>query len=118
MRNDDWVKIADYIHDINFNEHNLAQVTVNGTSVCIAKVNDELKACAAKCPHASGVMAQGYINALGHIVCPLHRYCFNLVTGHNVSGEGYHLSTYEVLTNEDGIFIKKSKRKGFLSVMN
>ncbi|NJM52749.1 MAG: Rieske 2Fe-2S domain-containing protein [Blastocatellia bacterium] len=46
--------------------------------ICIALHNGELHACAAKCPHASGKMAEGHIDSLGNIVCPLHRYKFNL----------------------------------------
>ncbi|MCX6337228.1 MAG: hypothetical protein NT153_08110 [Bacteroidetes bacterium] len=50
-------------------------------------------------------MADGYIDATGQIVCPLHRYRFSLQNGRNTSGEGYYLKTYPIEHREDGIFI-------------
>jgi 3-phenylpropionate/trans-cinnamate dioxygenase ferredoxin subunit len=50
-------------------------------------------------------MANGTVDALGNIVCPLHRYKFSMVNGRNVSGEGYHLKTWKVEWREDGVWI-------------
>jgi len=100
-----WHKIADNITDISFSAEGLAQVDVAGKTVCIAYKNDRLHACTQKCPHAGGTMADGFIDALGNIVCPLHRYKFNLDTGRNISGEGYFLKTFPVEIREDGVFV-------------
>ena len=66
---------------------------------------EELYACAAKCPHAGGTLAEGYTDVLGNIVCPVHRYKFSLQNGRNSSGEGYYLKTWPVEKREDGIYI-------------
>ncbi len=58
-------------------------------------------------------MADGYIDAVGNIVCPLHHYKYNLQNGRNVSGEGYYLKTFPVEVREDGVFIKISDNKLF-----
>ncbi len=100
-----WYKIADVIEDIHFSRNNLAEVEVNGKVICIAKNNDSLFGCSQKCPHAGGIMAEGAIDIHGNIVCPLHRYRYNMKNGHNVSGEGYYLKTYPIETRADGIFI-------------
>ena len=50
-------------------------------------------------------MAQGYVDGLGNIVCPLHRYRFELNRGRNVSGEGYYLKVYQVEEREDGVYV-------------
>jgi 3-phenylpropionate/trans-cinnamate dioxygenase ferredoxin subunit len=50
-------------------------------------------------------MADGYLDALGNIVCPLHRYKFSVSNGRNTSGEGYFLKTFPVQLREDGVFI-------------
>ena len=71
----------------------------------VALNKENLHACAAKCPHAGGTMSNGYIDALGNIVCPLHRYKFSLENGRNISGEGYFLKTYPIEQRDDGIFI-------------
>jgi 3-phenylpropionate/trans-cinnamate dioxygenase ferredoxin subunit len=54
-------------------------------------------------------MANGQIDALGNIICPLHRYKFSLVNGRNVSGEGYHLKTWKVAWREDGVWVEDGK---------
>ena len=78
---------------------------VAGKQVCIAKVNDTLYACSSKCPHAGGTIADGFIDASNNIVCPVHRYKFNLQNGRNVSGEGFYLKIYPVDQREDGVYI-------------
>lgn len=100
-----WHKIAESITDIPFSPEGLAEITAGDKKICLALHKDELKACAAKCPHASGSLAHGYIDALGNIVCPLHRYRFSLDNGRNTSGEGYFLKTYRVEIREDGIYV-------------
>ena len=82
-------------------------------AVCVALAGDQLKACAAKCPHAGARMSEGYIDALGNIVCPLHRYKFSLSGGRNVSGEGYFLKIYRIEEREDGIFLGIEEKNGF-----
>jgi 3-phenylpropionate/trans-cinnamate dioxygenase ferredoxin subunit len=62
-------KIANNITDITFSKEGLAEIVVNGKSFCLAKHNDQLFACAAKCPHAGTPLTEGYIDPLGNIVC-------------------------------------------------
>jgi 3-phenylpropionate/trans-cinnamate dioxygenase ferredoxin subunit len=100
-----WYKIADSLAGLSFADNGLTTVQVNNKAVCLAMHKDELLACSHKCPHASGNMANGYIDALGNIVCPLHRYKFSLHNGRNVSGEGYYLKTFPVEIRNEGIFI-------------
>jgi nitrite reductase/ring-hydroxylating ferredoxin subunit len=69
-------------------------------------------ACAHKCPHAGGAMADGFVDALGNIVCPLHRYKFSLQNGRNTSGEGYYLKTHPVQLRENGVFVGIEEKKG------
>ena len=107
-----WKKIAESRDELFQGENNLAEVAIDGKSVCIGMHEEKLKACAAKCPHAGGKMATGYIDALGNIVCPLHRYKFSLENGRNVTGEGYFLKIYKVEEREDGIFIGIEEKKG------
>ncbi len=100
-----WYKLAESLQDFIFNDQGLAEYEVAGKKVCIAVKDGQPFACAHKCPHAGAPMAKGYVDALGNIVCPLHRYKFSLKNGRNVSGEGYYLKTFPVEIREDGIFI-------------
>lgn len=108
--NVEWTNIASSIAELHFSSNSLIEFEVKGKKICIALYENQLYACAAKCPHASGRMAEGFIDAVGNIVCPLHRYKFKLNNGFNSSGEGYYLKTYPIKITEEGIFvgIKKS----------
>jgi nitrite reductase/ring-hydroxylating ferredoxin subunit len=107
-----WHKIADDVAELSSGANNLCEITVANKKICIALHNNTLHACAHKCPHAGGPMADGFVDALGNIVCPLHRYKFSLQNGRNISGEGYYLKTYPVDVRENGIFIGIEEKKG------
>jgi nitrite reductase/ring-hydroxylating ferredoxin subunit len=100
-----WIKIADTIAELNLSAEGLTEIEVNGKKICLALHNATLYACTAKCPHAGGAMSAGYIDPLGNIVCPIHRYRFSLQNGRNTSGEGYFLKTCQLETRPDGIFV-------------
>lgn len=108
--NHNMFKIAERLAEINFNKNGLALIDVAGKTITLARHNDQIFACAHKCPHAGGILADGYLDALGNIVCPLHRYKFNPKNGRNVSGEGYFLKTFEVQLTDDGVYVQISNR--------
>lgn len=100
-----WYKIADSLNELSFSEAGLSEVEVAGKKVCLTLHKEQLYACAATCPHAGGRFVNGHVDALGNIVCPLHRYRFALPNGRNTSGEGYFLKTYIIEQRSEGIFI-------------
>jgi nitrite reductase/ring-hydroxylating ferredoxin subunit len=100
-----WHKIAESINELQFGDRDIVQIEISGKKICIAKTLKGLSACAAKCPHAGGDMSEGYLDKNGNIVCPVHRYIFNLENGRDVSGEGYFLKIYPLRENESGIFL-------------
>ena len=108
-----WIKVADFITDIPFNTAGLAEVSADSKTVCMGRHGSELFAFAQKCPHASGLLVNGFIDALGNVVCPLHRYKFCLKNGRNVSGEGYYLKHWPVKVEEAGVFIGFPQRSVF-----
>lgn len=100
-----WHKIAANISGINFNAHGLAEIDINGKTICIAKHNDQVFACTQKCPHAGALFSDGHLDALGNLVCPLHKYKFSLKNGRNISGEGYYLKTFAIEVKKEGVFV-------------
>lgn len=105
IKNIKWYKVADSKNELQWQGNNLMVTEVGGKKITLARVGDEVLACAHKCPHAGGFLADGFIDATGNIVCPLHRYKFNLANGRNVSGEGYYLKVYPLEEREAGIFV-------------
>lgn len=111
-----WLKIADHICDLGFADNNIAVAEWEGKNICIGKFKDSVFAFAYKCPHAGGILAEGYIDSLGNVVCPLHRYKYDLKNGRNVSGEGYFLKNWPVEVREDGVFVGLEADKGIWNI--
>ena len=112
-----WHKVADHISEIDFAENNIAIADLNGKKICIGKFNEQLFAFAYKCPHAGGLLADGFIDALGNVVCPQHRYKYNLKNGFNVSGEGFYLKIWPVEMQEDGVFVGVEESGGLFGFL-
>ena len=112
-KNYTWHKIAENAGELNFGDNNLAEAEANGKKICIGRFNESLFAFAFKCPHAGGYLSDGFIDALGNVVCPLHRYKYNMSNGRNVSGEGYYLKHWPVELKEDGVYVKMEKSSWF-----
>ena len=109
-------KIAEHPNELDFADNNIAVTEVKGKKICIGRFNNSFFAFAYKCPHAGGYLADGYIDSLGNIVCPLHRYKYSMQNGRNVSGEGYSLKHWKVEVNEDGVFVEMESSGGFLGL--
>jgi nitrite reductase/ring-hydroxylating ferredoxin subunit len=100
-----WHKVADMEAALPWQDNDMCVVQAGDKKVTIARHNNELCSFAYKCPHASGILADGHINAAGLVTCPLHRYRFDIKNGRNPSGEGYYLKTYQTEKRDDGIYI-------------
>ncbi len=108
-----WHKIADSKEELQFHENNMLEVKAGDKIICLVKHKETLFSCSAKCPHAGGLLADGYVDVLGNIVCPLHRYKFSLQNGRNTSGEGYFLKTFPIEIREDGVFAGIEEKNSF-----
>jgi 3-phenylpropionate/trans-cinnamate dioxygenase ferredoxin subunit len=115
QKNLHWHKIAQSPEELPWQENNMCLLEAGSKMITLARLNGELYAFAHKCPHASGIMADGYLNAAGQVTCPLHRYRFDIKNGRNTSGEGYFLKTYLVEKRPDGLYVGWED-KGFLGI--
>ena len=106
------VKLAEHPNELPFTLNNIAVVEVAGKKLCIGRHRDQFFGFAFKCPHAGGNLSEGHIDALGNVVCPLHRYKFSMANGRNTSGEGYFLKHWPVEWREDGVYIDMDKEPG------
>lgn len=100
-----WFKIAESLNELQWQQNMLLVTEAGGKKITLARIGKKVYACAYKCPHAGGILADGHVDFIGNIVCPLHRYKFNLSNGYNGSGEGYYLKTYPLEEREEGIFV-------------
>lgn len=100
-----WHRIANDEATLLLNDKEIKEIQMEVKTICITKHNGRLYAFAQKCPHAGGYMTNGYVDPLGNVVCPLHRYKFSMENGRNTSGEGYYLKTFPVEIRADGVFV-------------
>ena len=105
MKKYNWYRVARSEQEIFFNTNNIAEVQVNGKTMSLGKYLNNFFAFAYKCPHAGGILTDGWIDAKGNVVCPVHGYRFNMANGRNVTGEGYVLKHWPVENRQDGIYV-------------
>jgi len=79
----------------------IKKVKAGGKTLCLVSVDDKVYALGAKCPHAGGDLTQGWCKE-GKLICPLHRYSFNLETGKGSEGQNDYIESYPVEI-KDGI---------------
>lgn len=80
-------------------------ITCGRKKICIARTSKGLFAVNDKCPHNGASLSNGYCTELGTVVCPLHRYHFDLETGRAKSGIGDYVETYPIEIRDDGVYI-------------
>jgi 3-phenylpropionate/trans-cinnamate dioxygenase ferredoxin subunit len=101
----DWHRFAGNEAEIPVAENGIAVIEVKGKKICLTKYQEQWFAFAYKCPHAGGLLANGYVDVVGNIVCPVHRYKFSLKNGRNTSGEGFFMKTFPIEIREEGLFV-------------
>ena len=102
-----WIKLFDSIEAAN-NRLAVGRVTtmdVNGKRICLAHNEEGFFAVNDRCPHNGASLGNGFCTKEGSVVCPLHRYHFDLRTGRARSGLGDAVRVYPIEVREDGVFI-------------
>jgi nitrite reductase/ring-hydroxylating ferredoxin subunit len=98
-----WHNISEQVSELG--DSKPGEVNLSGKKIGLLKKGELVYAFAAKCPHSGAPLCEGWLDAKGHIVCPLHKYRFNPANGYNSSGEGYKLKTYPVEVRDGQIFV-------------
>ena len=102
-----WIKLFASLEAAN-NRVALGKVTtidVGKKKVCVAHTAEGFFAVNDKCPHNGASLGNGFCTDQGSVVCPVHRYHFDLKTGRAKSGGGDYVQPYPIEVREDGIFI-------------
>ena len=100
-----WYKVAETEAEIKLNRNGIGIFEVTGKKVCVTKYLDVWYAFAYHCPHAGGLMSEGYVDLSGNIVCPVHAYKFNLKNGRCDIPDSFRLKTFRVELRPDGFYI-------------
>ena len=79
-------------------------VKLESRQICIINDDDQFYATQAYCPHAGGHFDGGWCKK-GSLVCPVHRYEYDLHTGRGAAGQGDYIHIYPVELREDGLYV-------------
>ena len=103
----EWVKLFDSVAAAQnrVKPGHVTTIEVGKKKVCLANTADGLFAVNDKCPHNGASLGNGFCTPEGSVVCPLHRYHFDLKTGRAKSGLGDFVQPYPIEVREDGVFI-------------
>ncbi len=102
----EWIKVAE---NIPVKEAFIQKLKAGNRAICLVGFEGKYYAVSAKCPHAGGELAGGWCKN-GNIICPLHRYEYDLKTGSGTKGQGDYVDTFPVEVRADGIYVQVKKR--------
>ena len=77
--------------------------------MAIAFSGEAWRAFPARCPHSGGPLGSGWV-ADGAVVCPWHRFAFDIETG-QCRNAGYAIRSYDVKIEDGRVWIAIPKKK-------
>ena len=88
----------------NTGEPFVKQVKAGDKNVCLVSQDGEVFAFGLYCPHAGGNLGYGWCNN-GKLVCPIHRYSYDLQTGKGSEGQNDYFDTFPVKVEGSDIYV-------------
>lgn len=105
-----WERLFHHHYFSKLEEFKITPYSVNDCEYYLVKVNNELKVFEKFCPHQKANLIDGECKKDGSIICPWHKYAFDLNSGRNLSTSGNTLKTFPTKLEDDmwyvGITIK------------
>lgn len=99
-----WIKLSFSASGLMENRIEIAYVA--GMKLCFVSNAQGIFAFEEKCPHNGFALSAGTITSDGKsIVCPLHRYAYDMKTGRCSHGSGGAARVFPVEEREDGLYI-------------
>jgi len=95
-----WYRVP--VEDIN--KPFIKKIKAGTKSICLVGYEGKIFALGATCPHAGGDLSIGWCNN-GKLVCPFHRYSYDLETGKGSTGQNDYINTYPVEIREQSVYI-------------
>ena len=102
-----WIRIFDNAEALEnyIQKGTFLVLELRGEKICLTRTEKGIFAVQDRCPHNGASLSKGFCTAQNEIVCPLHRYSYDLESGKGTSGGGYALKTYPINIKEDGVYI-------------
>lgn len=88
----------------NTNEPFIKKVKVANKNICLIGYEGKIFALSSTCPHAGADLSQGWCTNQ-RLVCPIHRYSYDLTTGKGSEGQNDYIDAYPVEVKGEDIYI-------------
>jgi len=88
----------------NIGQPFIKRITAGNKTICVVGYEGEIFALSAHCPHAGGDLSMGFCKN-GKLICPVHRYSYDLHSGKGNEGQNDYINTYPVKIVENSIYI-------------
>lgn len=105
-----WYKIYDFKLDgPEPQKLNTARsIQIDNNRICLTRIEDGYFALEDKCPHAGARFGMGGYCENDFLVCPVHRYRYDVKTGKGKQGD--FVQSYPVELREDGLYVALKKK--------
>jgi nitrite reductase/ring-hydroxylating ferredoxin subunit len=102
-----WIKIFESQTEFeNYVQLNtFIQFQLKGEKICVTRTSKGVYAVQDNCPHNGASLSKGFCSNNNEIICPLHRYSFDLESGRATSGGAFALKKYPLKIQNDGVFV-------------
>jgi nitrite reductase/ring-hydroxylating ferredoxin subunit len=90
--------------------HSVRTIEIDNKHICLARLPEGYFAVDDKCPHAGARLGLGKCSEEGMVICPVHRYQYDVKTGRGLPKQGDYVNTYPVETRKDGVYIGLEKK--------
>ena len=100
-----WFKVMDKSEAEAIQINGVAPATANSRSLCVAHTEKGFFILNDRCPHNGFSLSKGWCSDDHAVVCPLHRYRFDLSSGRAKSGIADYVATYPSEMREDGLYM-------------
>lgn len=80
------------------------KINAGGKNLCLVKDGESFFALSSKCPHAGADLTNGWCENK-KLICPFHRYAYDLETGRGNAGQNDFVPTYPVEIRENDIYV-------------
>lgn len=97
-----WYKVTEHA---DLSQPFLKKITAGGKSLCLINTGGQLSALSSRCPHAGADLSQGWCEN-GKLICPFHRYSYDIKTGRGAPGQNDYVRVYPVEARADGIYVQ------------
>jgi nitrite reductase/ring-hydroxylating ferredoxin subunit len=89
---------------VDFDKPFIKSIKLANRRICLVGYEGVIFALAAICPHAGADLTGGWCET-GKLVCPRHRYSYDLATGKGSEGQHDYVNTYPVKIKGQTVYI-------------